>query len=135
MPDDLIQIDEYIVTEQIIDFVLACVVARAQAPNSAHFVGGVMIDVHRWIFLPALKHPVDESLNATFSSSRSCAHQSRNSNRSVVSFRAQVPNRFSNPPGTNGYPSMSKKTSAASVGGSIARPTGSPFGPLCGRTS
>src|SRR6478736_7527700 len=62
MADDLIQIDEYIVTEQIIDFVLACVVARAQAPNSAHFVGGVMIDVHRWIFLPARVNPIDESL-------------------------------------------------------------------------
>ena len=30
--------------------------------NSAHFVGGVMIDVHRWIFLPARVNPVDESL-------------------------------------------------------------------------
>ena len=104
MADDLIQIDEYIVTEQIVDFVLACVVARAQAPNSAHFVGGVMIDVHRWIFLPARVNPVDKSLEGGLFT---IAIVPPPVGLNAIAFPllrsvSRAPNRYSSPPATSG---------------------------------
>ena len=62
MADDLIEINEHLVPEQLIHLVLAGVMARAQPPHRADLVGGVMVDVHAGIALPAREDPVHEAL-------------------------------------------------------------------------
>src|SRR4029450_2092813 len=66
MPNNLIQVNEYIVAQQIIHFVLPRIMSSAQPANFTAFVSSVMIDVHSWILLPAVEHPVDESLESEF---------------------------------------------------------------------
>ena len=61
LADDLEEINERLVPEQLIHLVLAGVVARAQPPNRADFIGSVMVDVHAGVALPAREHPVHEA--------------------------------------------------------------------------
>jgi hypothetical protein len=60
--DGLIEIDKHLIPEKGIHFILTRVMASAQSPYRAHFVCGVMVDVHIWVRSPTLKGPVDKSL-------------------------------------------------------------------------
>jgi len=60
--DGLIEIDKRLIPEKGIHFILTAVMASAQSPYRAHFVGGVMVDVHIRVRSPTLKDPVDKPL-------------------------------------------------------------------------
>jgi hypothetical protein len=55
-----IQIDEDLVTQQIVHLILAGIMIHAQPANRTALVRRIMIDVHPGIFLPAVEHPIDE---------------------------------------------------------------------------
>ncbi len=58
----VIEINEEALPEHVIDFILPCVMTCAQSPDRAHFIGGVVVDVHSGIAAPTVVHPVDKSL-------------------------------------------------------------------------
>src|SRR3989344_3180661 len=62
VPHDLVKVDEHARTEQVVYFVLARIMTRAQSAYRIHFVRRVMIDVHLRAFFPSLMHPIDETL-------------------------------------------------------------------------
>jgi len=59
--DDLVEVNEHPVSKKLIHLVLTGVVARAQPPDGADLVGGVMVDVQAGIVLPPVEYPVHEA--------------------------------------------------------------------------
>ena len=60
LPDHCVQIHKYPAAKQFIHFGLAASVAGRQSLQGAGLVGGVMVNVHRWMFLTLRKDPAYE---------------------------------------------------------------------------
>ena len=66
MTNNLIQIDENVVAEKVVNFILAGVVTCAQAANCSAFVRGIVVDMHSRILAPPGVHPVDKVFECGF---------------------------------------------------------------------
>ena len=61
-PDDLVEVDEHLVSEKVIHSILTSVMERAQPSNRADFVGCIVKNMHARIGFPPIEDPIQEAL-------------------------------------------------------------------------